>query len=756
MLLRKLLRTAWKYKAQFISMIIMVAIGIGVFVGFNMEWKSIEVDTGKFFEDTLYADYRLYNTTGFSQKQAAAIQAIDGVDAATRYLTVNVGIASTTKQLALNVMEEPTVSIPYLIEGEPYDSEGSGIWLSDTFAKKNGIALGDEMTLTYSRFRFTGQVAGLIKSGEQMICVADENQLMPDFSQFGFAYISPKKLKSAILLDFYPQINVRSGLDKATFEARVNQTLGRTTLITAKDLHVPYMESRGEMEEGKTMGSILPVLFLAIGILTMVTTMQRIAANEKVQIGTLKALGFRDRRILRHYTGYGLFIGLVGTALGIALGYGICGMIMSEHGMMGTYFDMPSWKNVMPAFCWPLLAAIVLMLTVISYLSVKRLLRGTAADTLRPYTPKAMKKSRLEKIRLFAHLPFGARWNLRDLTRHKSRSAMTLIGVIGCMILLVGGLGMQDTMNAFLDTLDHKISNYATKVNLSDSAKTADAIALAERLDGDWEADAGINYNSETVTLQVYDVRHDKFRFVDKNNDLTALTDDGAYLCLRLADTAAIGDTITFSPYGSEKSYQVRVAGYIRSSMVESIVMTAACADSLGIPYTVSAIYTDVPQVDVPASALVSGTQDQRTLMESYDSFMDIMQAMVLLLVVAAVVLGIVVLYTLGVMSYVERSRELATLKVLGFRDRKIGHLLINQNLWLTILGVLIGLPAGIAVVAVLLKALAGEYELYMAIGPVTILFSIALTFGVSLAVGWMVARKNRHIDMVEALKAGE
>ena len=127
MLLRKLLRTAWKYKAQFISMIIMVAIGIGVFVGFNMEWKSIEVDTGKFFEDTLYADYRLYNTTGFSKKQAAAIQAIDGVDAATRYLTVNVGIAGTTKQLALNVMEEPTVSIPYLIEGEPYDSEGSGM-----------------------------------------------------------------------------------------------------------------------------------------------------------------------------------------------------------------------------------------------------------------------------------------------------------------------------------------------------------------------------------------------------------------------------------------------------------------------------------------------------------------------------------------------------------------------------------------------------------------------------------------------------
>ena len=756
MLLKKLLRTAWKYKAQFISMVIMVAIGVGIFVGFNMEWKSIEVDTGKFFEQTLYADYRLYNTAGFSKKQAAAVQAVEGVDAATRYLTVNVGIQDSTKQLALNVMEEPTVSIPYLIEGEPYDSAGDGIWLSDTFARKNGIALGDEMTLTYSHFKFSGRVVGLIKSGEQMICLADENQVMPDFNQFGFAYISPKKLKSVILLDYYPQINVRSGLDKATFEERVNKALGRTTLMTSKNEHVPYMESRGEMEEGKTMGSILPVLFLAIGVLTMVTTMQRIAANEKVQIGTLKALGFRDRRILRHYTGYGLFIGLMGAALGIALGYGVCGMIMSENGMMGTYFDMPDWKNVMPGFCWPLLAVIILALTAISYLSVKRLLRGTAADALRPYTPKTMKKSGLEKLRLFAHLPFGARWNLRDLVRHKSRSAMTLIGVIGCMILLVGGLGMQDTMNGFLDTLDHKISNYATKVNLSDNAKNAAAIDLAGELDGDWEADEGVNYNSKTVTLQVFDASHDKIRFVDKDNQLIRLTDEGVYLCLRLADTAAIGDTISFSPYGSEETYQARVAGYIRSSMVECIAMTADYADSLDIPYTINAIYTDVPQADVAASSQVSGTQDQKTLMDSYDSFMDIMQAMVLLLVVAAVVLGIVVLYTLGVMSYVERSRELATLKVLGFRDRKIGHLLISQNLWLTILGVAIGLPVGIGVVAVLLKALAGEYELFMVIGPVTIIFSIALTFGVSLIVGWMVARKNRRINMVEALKAGE
>ena len=128
----------------------------------------------------------------------------------------------------------------------------------------------------------------------------------------------------------------------------------------------------------------------------------------------------------------------------------------------------------------------------------------------------------------------------------------------------------------------------------------------------------------------------------------------------------------------------------------------------------------------------------------------------IILLVLAAVMLGIVVLYNLGVMSYVERYREMATLKVVGFKDSRIGRLLISQNLWLTVLGILIGLPLGVGVLQYLLDSLAGEYEMKLTLGPATYLVSILLTFGVSLAVGVMVAGKNRHIDMVSALKTEE
>jgi putative ABC transport system permease protein len=772
MLIRKMLRTAWSYKAQFISMIIMMTLGIGIFLGFNMEWKTIEYDVGNFFEETKYADYRLYSESGFTKDDLEKIASIEGVDAATRFLSVNLELKGNSKKsLALDVSENFTVSTFTLMEGNAYDETSEGIWLSDKFAKLNGISLGDTLTLEFQGMDISCEVVGLIKAGEHMICLADSNQVMPDFNTFGFAYISPAKLKAILreklagapdeMLDMaadkvFAQIHLRSGLEKTELEDAVKEQLGRTLMVVSREDHAVYKEAMGEATEGKAMGSILPVLFLAIAVLTMVTTMHRIATKEKTQIGVLKALGFKNRTILFHYSMYGLFIGLLGSALGGVLGYFVCKAVMSENGMMGTYFDMPDWTAATPAFCWPVIAGTVLLLALISFLSVRAQLKGSAADALRPYTPKKMKKSFLEKLPFFDKLNFATKWNIRDLLRHKSRFAMTLVGIIGCMVLLVGGLGMRDTMAGFLDLLDNGVSHYATKVNVVDDTSLEQAAGLIADLDADWESYSGISIDGYTATLDI--VHNDKGRFdvIDKNNKPIALRDDGVYLCLRLSDRAKIGEYIEFSPYGGDETYRVKVVGYNRSIMTESVTMTDKLADELGIKYSVSAIYTEKDSADIPSSELISGKQDKRQLMDSFGSFVAIMDGMVIILVIAAVILGIVVLYNLGIMSYVERSRELATLKVLGFRSKKIGQLLISQNVWLTVIGVALGLPAGLGTLQWMLSALASEYEMKLMLGPLTYIVSILLTFGVSLLVGWMVARKNRKIDMVEALKNAE
>ena len=398
MLMKKMLRTVWNYKSQFISMIIMAAIGIGVFLGFNIHWHSLRTNAFDFFDDTHYADYRLYSNDGFTKKDIDAISRIIQVEAATGYLSINIDVKDFNNSLTLNISDNYTVSTMFVTSGTEYDESIEGVWLSDKYADANGIEIGDNISLLYMGKAINLCVVGLCKSGENMICVADENQLMPDFESHGFAYISPKTFENMVGSIIYPQVNIVSSLEKSELIKALENAIQKTVLVTSKDEHVSYAGVKSEIEEGKTMGSILPALFLSIAILTMVTTMHRITVKEKVQIGTLKALGFRNSKIMMHYASYGFLIGVIGIILGIVIGFLVAYSISSPDGTMSTYVDMPEWTLHLPVFCVPVIVATLALLTLIGLLSVKRILKGSASDALRPYTPKAMKKSLIETL----------------------------------------------------------------------------------------------------------------------------------------------------------------------------------------------------------------------------------------------------------------------------------------------------------------------------------------------------------------------
>ena len=761
MLFKKLLRTMGQYKAQFISMIIMIALGFGVFVGANMEWVSIEKNTNRLFEETGLADYKIYSssaktggvTATFSENDLQRIKELDGVKDAARFFSVNADVTlvngekiKTEKdgtgkdkipRAAITVTESENVSFFNLTSGEAYDGASTDkIWVSDKFAQAKEISVGD--TLTFGSVPGVGaslefKVAGLVKSGEYMVCVQDSTQLMPDFKMFGFAYISPAAYEkicraAGLPVATYAQINVRvnnfDDFTKQKFSDAVNAALGKTMLVISKEESSSYALAKSEAEEGKTMGAVLPVLFLAIAVLTMITTMHRIAAKEKTQIGTLKALGYKNKRILAHYSSYALAIGIVGAALGIGVGYGFAYFIMNPSGSMGTYMDLPYWKLHMPFFCVVVMIAVLFALTLIGFLSVKSMLRGTAADALRPYAPKKMKNLAIEKTKAWKKFSFGTRWNLRDVMRHKSRTLMSLIGIIGCTVLMAGALGMNDTMNAFLTDYYDKAMNYSSRIYVS-SASEETVAEIAEKYAADASASVSVEIGDKGVSLDIYDIKHDKVRFLDKKGALVPLRNDGAYLCRRIADEYKLkaGDTFTISPYGTDKEYTLKVNGVIYSSS-ESVAITNAYAEACGVT--------------------------------GYETFTSLLNLSVTVLIAAAIVLGVVVLYNLGVMSYTERYREMATLKVVGFKDKKIAGLLIGQNMWVTVIGVILGLPLAAGTLGYLVKELASEYEMRVVMGWKTFLISTLLTFCVSLVVSLFVAKKNKKIDMVEALKGAE
>ena len=590
-----------------------------------------------------------------------------------------------------------------------------------------------------------------------MICVRDKTQLMPDFSTHGYAYVSPALYKNATGLDYYPQINVVSDLQKDVFSEKVNAALGKTTIVLTKEDTIAYSQAEGEVDEGKTMGSVLPALFLLIGLLTMVTTMHRLTAKEKTQIGTLKSLGFHDGKIAAHYTSFAFFVAIIGTALGIGLGFLIARMIMNPNGMMGTYLDLPEWKLVIPGFCAAIIVAIVLILTLIGYLSVRKMLAGTAADALRPYTPKKVKPMLIEKTKFFHKLSFGTRWNMRDIVRHKSRTAMSLIGIIGCTILILASLGMKDTMNSFLNIYYDNGLNYSSRIFFTETATDEQKREIINKYEGDFGGSVSVQVEEKTVSLDIYDITRDKIRFVNDNDEKFTLGDDGAYVCMRIAEKFGLkkGDSFSVSPFGTDDVYHLVVAGLFRS-VSENVVITDKYAAKTGIPYVIDSVYTDVVKSDVVQSDAIKSVQSKQMIMDSFEVFLSMMDMMVYLLVGGALLLGIIVLYNLGTMSYTERYREMATLKVVGFRDKRIGRLLAEQNLVLSVIGIIIGVPLGALTLSYLLKVLASEYEMKMLISVVSYLITAALTIGMSLLVSLLVARKNKKIDMVEALKGQE
>lgn len=759
MLWKKLFRTMWQYKAQFISMILMITIGVGIFVGFNMEWVSIDINTKRFFKESNFADYRVISELGFSEEDAENVENIKGVDKVSRYISVPADVKEKDgDSLALTVTENFDVSSFLKVDGADYDKKSEdGLWISDKYAAANDISIGDKLTLVYKGITINTVVKGTVKSGEHLVCVRDETQLMPDYNTYGFGYISPAAYKKALGRDYYPQLNIISDLSKEEITDKTDEALGKTTLVLSKDENSSYSAANGEMEEGKTMGSVLPVLFLLIAVLTMVTTMHRLTAKEKVQIGTLKALGFRDKRILRHYTSYAFMIGIIGSVAGIGLGYLVARMIMGRNGTMGTYFDMPYWELRLPTFCIVILAVLILALTLIGFLSVKEMLKGTAADSLRPYAPKKMKKLLLEKTTLWNRFSFGTRWNMRDIMRHKSRTLMSLVGIAGCMVIVVGTMGMRDTMNAFLSTYYDDSMKYSSRIYLSETATEEDTQKIIDTYKGDSSATVSVQIDDKAVALDIYDITRGKVRFPAEKDGYVTPAKDGAYICMRIADKfdLAAGDTLKISPYGSDKTYKLKIAGVIRS-VSENIVISTDYAKTLDIPFKTDSVYTDTKKADIKSEESISAVQSKQAIIDSFDTFMEIMYMMISILIIAAAVLGIVVLYNLGVMSYTERYREMATLKVVGFRDKKIGRLLIGQNMWVTLIGAVLGIPLGIALLNYLLLTMASEYELKLAIGPLTYITGLVITFGVSLTVSRAVARKNRKIDMVEALKGAE
>lgn len=411
MLKKKMFRDIKNNLSQFITIFLMVAIGVMAYFGIEAYMSGMQETADKFYTENNLQDLNVVGIN-FTESDLKKIKSIDNVKDAERKLSIT-GITNDDKTLLLNFIEENNISKFYVKDGEKFDKNKSGVWLDEFYAKENNISVGDKILIKYDSFSKEEVVLGLINVPDHIYDTKDSSELYPNRKEFGFAYLSINELPEEYQVYNYVMVDVDNKDNvlsvKENIEKNVESALG---VIKIQDT-ASYKTYQGEVDEGKTYIGVFSGLFLFIAMLSVITTMNRVIKNERIEIGTLKALGFSNSKVLFHYIGYGFWISLFAAIAGLFLGYFFIGNIFISLEM--SFFEVPNGHPVVKFSGFILALFVVLLVSFITYLSSKSILKENPAESLRKKMPKVKKNSlNLTTKGFLKNLSFSSKWNIRD------------------------------------------------------------------------------------------------------------------------------------------------------------------------------------------------------------------------------------------------------------------------------------------------------------------------------------------------------
>lgn len=761
MLIKKMWRDLLQNKTQFISIFLMALLSMYIYVGLDAESTGAGMAAADYYESLNLADLWIMGS-GFSEDDIKAISKVKGVEAAEReiYVTGTVNMEGSPFIYA-EFLTTNEISEIVLHEGEKYKEGAEGIWLEQLFCEKNNIKVGDGFSFEIMGADVDTIVKGIIDSPEYVYYASEEDVLYPNYAKCCLGFLSYNSFP--VNPQPYNRIRVKAkdNTDIQMLKKRIEDTLDREDIaVTDRNQSLSYATFDSEIKQHKVFGIMFAVVFVLIALLGIITTMARVTANQRTQIGTLKALGFSKGAITWHYVSYGFVISLVGSLAGAVLG--ILTLPPWILGMFEGAYIMPNLKGHVSKESVIVLVISVLVSTLVSYLSCRKELIEPPAVTLRPKAAKKIKTSILERSFIWRMLDFSTQWNIRDVSRNKLRSLMGIIGVLGCAMLLLTGFGCFDSTNGMIDTMYGQLMTAKNKVVFSSDARYDFAYDFSKKYKGQMIEELSVEFVSGTQKKSGSATITDKGNYVhyqDEKHNNIELTKTGIAMTYKMAKNLEVeeGDFVSWHIVGDDKWQRTRISQIYRDPSVQGIAMKRDVFESLEYDFVPTAVLTNM---SVSKSLMdedeISTVLNISEMKESFSKTMEMMYSMIFVMIFAATLLGFIVLYNLGVLSFVEKTREVATLKVLGFSSNKIRGILQKQNIWLTCIGIVFGIYTGILVLVTMCSAVSESLDLFPVVAFPTYIYTIFGTFLVSIAVNFMFSGKVKTIDMVDALKGVE
>ena len=745
---KKMLRDIKINKAQFIAIFLMAFLGIFAYCGIYAEYYGLEQTSEGFYTDTNMADGWIYNT-GFDDLD---LEKVSDFSTQTDRQEVIQAVANLDSKpdFTLHFIEKGTISKFYSTEGEDFNPEDeSGVWLDKRFADAWDLKVGDKITFKFGDSKIKKEIKGIGYSPEY-IYESSPSSLTPDFSQMGFAYLSSKAYPEDLE---YNRLLVKYNQSDSDFKEKLDKSIDYLS-FTKKEDQLSVAKFSDEMAQHKMIGDVFPIVFILVTFLTLLTTMNRIVAHQRTQIGILKAVGFKDKTIIRHYLSYSFWPVLAGAILGLITGPMVIPQMF--YPTMSKSYSMPSWH---PGFDMRFIYIALLMVflsVLVTYLSCRRISKENPANTLRPKAPKLSSNGIIEKSRLWNHLSFNFRWNWRDAKRNNFRAVMAIVGVMGCVALLIAAFGMNDSMGELKSWEYDDISHYESKLLLSNEANPMELYYILNETNGSFIMQQSIemkaNDMEDTVSLLVSN-NTDLISYTDSDRNPIEINESDVSISKKLAETfnLSIGDKVKWHIVGSDDWVSSKIDQIHAEPISQGLIMSPDTLEDQGLNFTPTNILTKEKFGENFNS--IKSVSSMEKMKKGWDELTEAVMMMVYVVTIVAVALAILVLYNLGILSFTEMEREVATLKVLGFKTNSLRKLLLTQNLIFTAIGFVLGIPLGFYFMTLMLNA-AGDSLYYVpSLTWGNILLTAFITFTISIGVNLLFSDKISDLNMVEALK---
>lgn len=767
-----------KTSKRFLSILIIVLLGVGFFAGIRAVSPDMEKTLDSYYDETNTYDIMITSNYGVSDAILNQLEEEYDIEG-----TYNFDAITTKKDdyatKILSYDKNSKLNQPKLIKGKMPVQENEVVVDNDY---KDIIKIGDEITIDSPLVKEkTLKVTGYVESPLYISTERDSTNLLSGTIDY-YLYmpteniISPQKTTAYIKLNTTEsrftkdyEKEIRKEKKKIRQELKNEKLEGQTWYVLDINSNTGFYQYKQDTERIDNVAKVFPLVFFIVAVLICLTTMTRMVEEERSQIGTLKSLGYKDSAIMFKYVLYASLATIIGGMIGVLIGYrllpDICFDMYKNMYRIGdiklSYYSSLTFQGMMIALLCTLGATIY---------TCRKTLKESPANLLRPVAPAPGKRVLLEKIPcIWNHLSFSYKVTVRNVFRYKKRFLMTIIGIAGCTGLILAGFGLKDCIVKMVPHQYEGIFNYQVKITL-DENQTKDTI---NKIKENKKVKDLLQIQEESITLDNKDTNQSITLIVPKDNidGFIKLQDrkskekyqlkDGVIVTEKLANLLDLeeGDTLKFT--GTD-TYTEKVSNITENYLFHYIYLPKE--KYKGTYNTVLLKTKNMTEKqeknfanelkEIPGVSNITFTSSTRHV---FDDTMDSFAYVSLILIISAGALAFVVLYNLSSINISERRRELATIKVLGFYDKEVYQYINRENTILTVIGILLGLGVGNILTMYIIKTC--ELDMLMfdpTIAPLSYLYAILITAAFAILVNIILYFSLKKIDMIESLKSVE